>query len=210
MGTYDSTAFFIRNDITAREFLFLGDVEPDSISSNPRNRIVWAAAASKIVASRLGHIFLECSYRKGRNTDELFGHLSPEHVYDEMKMLAKEIIRIRRGTHTPTSNGSTGGGSSGGVWSRTRRKRRSTIGGMTSDPNSNPLPPPLIIPDAELRGALDGLTLVVIHCKEPMPPDEPVDDIRGVIHDEIDDMLKPLDLGLNIIVARQGMCLSKS
>jgi len=81
---------------------------------------------------------------------------------------------------------------------------------MTPNPNSNPLPPPLIISDAELRGALDGLTLVVIHCKEPMPPDELVDDIRGAIRDEIDDMLKPLSLGLSITVARQGMCLSKS
>ena len=207
MGTYDSTAFFIRNDITTREFLFLGDVEPDSVSSTPRNRIVWVAAASKIVTGKLGHIFLECSYRKGRNTEELFGHLSPEHVRDEMKTLAKEVTRVRRDINTPTSNGSNSNGSrfSGdGVWSRTRRRRRSTA----ASPNPNPLPPPLIIPDAGLRRVLDGLTLVVIHCKEPMPPDEPVDDIRGVIRDEIDDLLKPLDLGLNIIVARQGMCLS--
>lgn len=208
MGTYDSTAFFIRNDTTAREFLFLGDVEPDSVSSSPRNRIVWAAAAPKIITGKLGHVFLECSYRKGRKTEELFGHLSPEHVRDEMKTLAKEVVRIRRDIHMPTGNGrngSSGNVNGGGVWSRTRRRRRSTVGSASA----NTLPPPLIIPDAELRGALDGVTLVVIHCKEPMPPDEPFDDIRGVIRDEIDDFLKPLDLGLNIIVARQGMCLSE-
>ncbi|EEB94825.1 hypothetical protein MPER_06300, partial [Moniliophthora perniciosa FA553] len=35
-GAYDSAAFFIRDDISQREFVFFGDVEPDSLVSVPR------------------------------------------------------------------------------------------------------------------------------------------------------------------------------
>src|SRR6266566_2851510 len=50
LGDYESTAFFIRHDLTGQEFLFFGDVSPDSLceSSKPQTISVWRAAASKI------------------------------------------------------------------------------------------------------------------------------------------------------------------
>lgn len=43
-----------------------------------------------------------------------------------------------------------------------------------------------------------------------MPPDEPVEDIRTLIRDEVAELLEPLGLGLNVVVARQGMRMSAS
>lgn len=260
-SAYDSTAFFIRNDNTGQEFLFFGDVEPDSVSTMPRNRTVWAEAATKVAAltktaegaqqgdrrnpsPALSHIFLECSYRNGRRAEELFGHLSPPHVRDEMRTLAREVVVVRRGGMSPTANGvfsslptasppptspgnghppTSGGavGAMGALFNRTRLRRKSTISSSApnlrsistsfSHPSHPTLPPlPITIPDSELVGALNGVTLVIIHCKESMPPDDPVDDIRSLIRDEVAELLEPLELGLNVIVARQGMRMSAS
>ncbi|GAA6063270.1 hypothetical protein JCM10212_004285 [Sporobolomyces blumeae] len=102
---YDSTAFFVRNDEQegAKEFLFFGDVEPDSISARPLNRKVWEVAAAKIVDRRLNVIFLECSYPASQPQDKLFGHLSPPFVLEEMRVLAGLVDeeRKRRGTVPP-------------------------------------------------------------------------------------------------------------
>jgi len=95
-GIYESTAFFIRNDTTLRECLFFGDVEPDSVSAYPQTLNVWRTAAPKIRDGVLSHIFLECSWTSARPNHELFGHLSPPHVLDELVALAREVFSVRR------------------------------------------------------------------------------------------------------------------
>ena len=57
---YDSTALFIVDQSSGREVLFFGDVEPDSVSTQPRNRAVWKAAAPLIASGALSTIFIEC------------------------------------------------------------------------------------------------------------------------------------------------------
>ncbi|KAF8310153.1 hypothetical protein DL93DRAFT_2099545 [Clavulina sp. PMI_390] len=307
--SYDSTAFFIRNDTTQQEFLFFGDVEPDSISSFPRNRAVWEEAAALIISPiprwpttfggappspagslpRLSHIFLECSYPNGRRKEELFGHLSPPHVRDEMRVLACEVVKARKtlnntvrrtsmgvipsgsalsppfrsfstagqvngnGVHATngvsTTNGVAAGGGMGAavgaLFNRARRRRQSTItsasvpsllstasssqttytpdsdsplsmnGNGTFSPSSPvscaPSSMPMPLADADLVGALEGMTLVIIHCKEPVDdtganPDGGGEvDIRTIIRDEVEQLLKPLRLGIRVVVARQGM-----
>ncbi|GAA5929667.1 3',5'-cyclic-nucleotide phosphodiesterase PDE1 [Sporobolomyces koalae] len=98
-AAYLSTAFFVRNEESGSEFLFFGDVEPDSISCHPRCLPVWEAAASKIVDEKLGVIFLECSYPSSQPEDKLFGHLSPPFVLEELKVLAQCVVaeRAKRG-----------------------------------------------------------------------------------------------------------------
>ncbi|KAF8503730.1 cAMP phosphodiesterases class-II-domain-containing protein [Russula emetica] len=92
LGDYESTAFFIRHDLTGQEFLFFGDVSPDSLceSSNPQTISVWRAAAPKI-PNTLSTIFIECSWPAGRSDEQLYGHLSPEHLVDELAALAAEV-----------------------------------------------------------------------------------------------------------------------
>lgn len=247
--TYTSTAFFVRNDLTSSEFLFFGDVEPDSISRQPRTRAVWSAAAERIVMKRgcLEWIFLECSYREGRRKEELFGHLSPEYVVEEMKALAREVVWLKmrlgsspatpttNGGHSPIANGNGNGigvgvpGGGGGMFAAamnfTRRRRISSairrpslpvvpssfsfLPSPSSPSSSEPLSrsttttqPPLR--DAQLINALSGLTLMIIHCKDPMPPDAPVDDIRAVIKGQVEALLEPLKLGIRVEAAEQG------
>ncbi|OQN95999.1 hypothetical protein B0A48_17990 [Cryoendolithus antarcticus] len=85
----DSTAYFLRDAETAREMLFFGDVEPDSISLTPRNHVVWAEAARKIASGCLTGIFIECSYDDSQADAYLFGHLAPRHLIAELQVLAQ-------------------------------------------------------------------------------------------------------------------------
>jgi len=91
----DSTAYFIRDDLTGREALIFGDVEPDLLSLNPRTAQVWAEAAPKIAAGSLRAVFIECSYDDSQNDAILFGHLAPRHLINELRSLAT-MVRARR------------------------------------------------------------------------------------------------------------------
>ena len=93
---YDSAAFLIRDRATRRELVFFGDVEPDSLSARPRNVHVWRAVARRVADGRLSAILLECSYPSSQPTDQLWGHLSPPHVLDELETLARLVCARRR------------------------------------------------------------------------------------------------------------------
>ena len=95
----DSTAFFIRTtansisttESTEKEILVFGDVEPDSVSLNPRTARVWAEAAPKIAHGVLKAVFIECSYDDTQDDAVLFGHLAPRHLVQELVTLAQMV-----------------------------------------------------------------------------------------------------------------------
>jgi len=91
----DSSAFFIRDEETGQEILVFGDVEPDSISIDPRTARVWADAAPKIASGTLTAIFIECSYDDSQSDATLFGHLAPRHLVAELAVLAAKVITAR-------------------------------------------------------------------------------------------------------------------
>ncbi|BGP21128.1 hypothetical protein JCM10213_008959 [Rhodosporidiobolus nylandii] len=94
---YDSTAFFVRDESgSGKELLFFGDVEPDSISKRGLNLEVWKVAAPKIAAGKLNVIFLECSYPSSQPANQLYGHLSPPYILEEMVVLADLVRQERR------------------------------------------------------------------------------------------------------------------
>lgn len=195
-GTYESSAWFLRNDSTSKEFLFFGDVEPDSISHKPQNRLVWKTAASKICAGVLDTIFLECSYRSDQKTSELFGHLSPPHVLDELRNLATEIKTY---------------GKSSRLAVRPSASFLSVILGYLGLGRrvSEPPPPTPALPDSELGGVLKGLRLVVIHCKavsERFPEDASIAD---VISGEIRALTDEAGFGVSIVAAKQGTTIGE-
>ncbi|KAH7360753.1 low-affinity cAMP phosphodiesterase [Rhexocercosporidium sp. MPI-PUGE-AT-0058] len=95
---YNSSVFFIRDSATGKEILVFGDVEPDSVSLSPRNRLVWAEAAPKIASGQLTGIFIECSYDESRPNDQLFGHLKPSYLIEELKVLAGYVSRSGGGS----------------------------------------------------------------------------------------------------------------
>ncbi|KIM53718.1 hypothetical protein SCLCIDRAFT_1222584 [Scleroderma citrinum Foug A] len=169
-GIYESSCFFVKHVPTGHEFIFFGDVEPDSIAQNPRNVIVWRAAAPKIPHD-LSVIFIECSYPAGRPIDALYGHLSPEHLVQEMLNLATEVVLARSSSRAKKG--------------RLRKKKKKD---MTS-------------PEV-LHNALAGLRVYIMHCKETYTSDRP---INHVISDQCRDLLKPHNLGVEILTADQGM-----
>lgn len=185
-GVYESSAFFIRNDITSREFLFFGDVEPDTVSAKPRTRNVWRVAAKKILALQLDTIFLECSWRNGRPQDLLFGHLSPVHVLEELNALATEIILAQ--TSPPAHS----------------RPLSSTLSflGFRVLPSA-----PSTVSREQLEGVLKGLTLVITHCKEVSDPLPAGQRINHIITQEVKELVDPARLGISVIAADQGMRL---
>ncbi|RDB21024.1 3',5'-cyclic-nucleotide phosphodiesterase [Hypsizygus marmoreus] len=172
-GEYESVAFFIRHDVHNREFLFFGDVEPDSVATNPQSINVWRAAAPKI-PQKLSTIFIECSWPIGRTDDTLFGHLNPEHLVDELTTLATEVVKFRKEEQSGT---------------RTRPARKKQ--------RRNP------ISQEDLVGALDGLRVYVMHCKDDLSSDanEPM---RDVIVSQVRTLLEVKRLGAQISAVEQG------
>jgi hypothetical protein len=68
----------------------------------------------------------------------------------------------------------------------------------------------LSLSNKELEGVLDGVRLVVIHCKDSMEPLPPGMSIRDVILDEIRGLLDEARLGISVIAATQGARLGES
>ena len=174
---YPCSAYFVRHDASNREFLFFGDVEPDSVSAEAKNLEIWRAAAPKIPKT-LSAVFIECSWPSGRADDVLYGHLSPEHLAQELTALALEVVSSRqRARSQGNSNGAR------------KKKRR----------NAESLP--------SLRGALDGLRVYVIHCKDDIQKayDEP---IHKVIAGQVRELVEAKGLGAEIVAVEQSMHIS--
>jgi len=180
LGHYASAAFFIRHEPSLREFLFFGDVEPDSIADKPLSINVWRVAAAKFPES-LSTIFIECSYPSGRKDDLLFGHLTPEHLVTELSVFAMEVVKYNRDDQQLETRKRP---------VRKKQKRNS-------------------LSAEDLRGALTGLRVFITHCKDDMtrsssPP------IRETITEQVRSIVNEKGLGAKILVAEQGMRIGAS
>lgn len=212
---YDSSAFFIRHTPSSAEFLFLGDVEPDSISHSGRTRAVWRAAAQRGVPRTVRAIFIECSWPAGRPDSLLFGHLSPEYVAAELRTLAKEV-RIAAGDDRGgvVRNGNAKGrhkteGPATGA--RKSKRRRGSIHVLDCDSlQSNGAVGVGSDDPLALVGALAGLTVYIIHCKDDFSsaPGEPP--VSERILQQVKALVQEDGLGCEIVLARQGMKFSES
>jgi cAMP phosphodiesterase len=88
-STYDSTAYFLEDNVTGKVLLVWGDVEPDAISFTPRNASVWEKAAHYIRQDRaLVGIMIECSFTTPQADRLLFGHMTPKYLVSELCYLA--------------------------------------------------------------------------------------------------------------------------
>lgn len=178
-GVYDSAALFLRHDASKREFLFFGDVEPDSIAAKPRTINVWRAAAPKIPAT-LSTIFIECSWPAGRPDNLLYGHLNPKHLADELTALAAEVVTARK------------------IGSKESRERTRPLRKRSK---ANPISP------EALHGALDGLRVFIVHCKDGnTDQDRP---INHIITEQVRALVETKGLGAEILSADQGMRIGR-
>ncbi|KAL8984337.1 MAG: hypothetical protein Q9205_001663 [Flavoplaca limonia] len=100
---YDSAAYFLRDEHTGKEVLIFGDVEPDSVSLNPRTARVWQDAAAKLWAGLLTGVLIECSYDDSQPDGMLFGHLTPRHLVTELGVLAGKVRALTAPDSSPGS-----------------------------------------------------------------------------------------------------------
>ena len=193
----DSTAFFITHKGHDRDVLFFGDVEPDCVSKAPRNRQVWSHAAERFAEGRLNAIFLECSFPRNHPTEFLYGHLSVEHLFDELRVLAQMVKRYREKMRRPSNassrsaghHGSTAAGASGASSAtKTNGDARCTHPHLAPSPlgtaavstqggdsdaeqqQASNAGSSVYDGDSELRGQLQGLGVIVIHVKPALFP----------------------------------------
>ncbi|KAI0665084.1 cyclic-AMP phosphodiesterase [Cubamyces menziesii] len=191
---YASSAFFLRHAPSAHELLFFGDVEPDSLSTHPQTRDVWRTAAPKIPHA-LSAVFIECSWPAGRPDALLYGHLSPTHLADELSVLAREVVasraRSRANSRGSGSNGEEADDEEDYGNDRRRKRRRQ------SDEDA----------EMDVRGALTGLRVFVIHCKDDLHEtyDRP---IHEVIAGQVRELVEERGLGAEIVAVEQGMLIS--
>jgi hypothetical protein len=97
MASVESSAFFLRDHRTGSEIIVFGDVEPDSVSQEGYNKLVWEAAAPKIASGKLRAIFIECSYNDSTDDAYLYGHMCPRHLVSELSALANKVMEVRNG-----------------------------------------------------------------------------------------------------------------
>ncbi|KAL3425955.1 cAMP phosphodiesterase class-II [Phlyctema vagabunda] len=215
---YDSSAHFIRDMATGQEVLIFGDVEPDSLSLDPRNGRIWLDAAPRIVSGKLRAIFIECSYDDSRDDSILFGHMAPRHLAAEFKALAAVVAaykgdtqEIKLGKRKRPSNGNSIK-EQPASYRRSPRLGGSPVPGMRSAAAS-PLSQP---PDAEPQAAqtsipihlverpLRGLKIVIVHVKSRLDdgPDE-----GDTILDQLNEYEAEMKLGCEFIISRVGQSL---
>lgn len=197
-GTYNSAAFFIRHDSSQNECLFFGDVEPDSIALKPMSHFVWREAAPKIISGKLNAVFLECSWPSGRDDATLFGHLTPEHFTQELRVLATEVVGAKVGRNSTNTAANVNG--------QVRKLRRPSIASILTRKNKRESTAPTVKESAvvqDLRGALAGVQVFVIHCKDDLE-EKYSEPINQVIASQIRDLVEKAGLGCEIIFIEQG------
>jgi len=140
MATVESSAFFLRDHSTGSEIIVFGDVEPDSVSQEGHNKLVWEAAAPKIASGKLRAIFIECSYNDSTDDSYLYGHMCPRHLVSELSALANKVMesRDRNMGEKKRKREPTGPVEVGSEQVSPRTKRNQSTAGEKIEPRSHP------------------------------------------------------------------------
>lgn len=185
---------------------------------------MWQEAAQKIFMGSLCSIFIECSYDRSHPDTALYGHLSPDHLISELKVLAEHVQNLRAAEQRERVD-------------KLKRKRMSS-GYFNGDPaiegrrrsNPNPpdatrfTPPPLdrnddmadVSPKAGLKSELppnipaastiesirplDGVKIVITHVKDTLTQE----DVPAKVLADLEELEKETRLGCMFLLARQG------
>lgn len=87
VNPYVSTAFLIHYN--GDYLLYLGDTGPDKVEQSNCLRNLWQNVGPIIAQNKLKAIFIEVSYSNEQPDKNLFGHLTPHWLMEEMKVLAE-------------------------------------------------------------------------------------------------------------------------
>ncbi|ODQ82379.1 hypothetical protein BABINDRAFT_158986 [Babjeviella inositovora NRRL Y-12698] len=97
---YTSTAFLLK-DTTDSYLLVFGDCESDVHSDHPRNFAVWTGVAPLIRDGKLKSIIIECSTPSMAACINLYGHLSPDFLIQELLTLERCVRQVEPGCNQP-------------------------------------------------------------------------------------------------------------
>jgi len=82
---YQSTAFLVNHQ--QQYLLYLGDTGADTIEHSDKLQLLWQAVAPLVKSQQLKAIFIEVSFPDEQPLKQLFGHLTPALLMQEMKTL---------------------------------------------------------------------------------------------------------------------------
>lgn len=80
-------AFLVCDNTSGAKLLVFGDFEADSVLATAKNAAVWRHVAPFVVDGSLKCIVLECSTHSMAPNTNLYGHMTPHHVFAELKHL---------------------------------------------------------------------------------------------------------------------------
>jgi 3',5'-cyclic-nucleotide phosphodiesterase len=86
-ANYESTAFLVNHD--NKYILYLGDTGPDSIEHSGKLQSLWQHVAPLIASKKLKAILIEVSFPNEQPDSQLFGHLTPKWLREELIALSK-------------------------------------------------------------------------------------------------------------------------
>ena len=83
---YQSTAFLVRHEETY--LLYLGDTGADSVEHSDKMYKLWQQVSPLLTAKKLKALFIEVSFANEQPDKQLFGHLTPHWLMQELQDLA--------------------------------------------------------------------------------------------------------------------------
>jgi len=84
---YESAAFLVRSHNSY--LVYIGDTGPDSLEHSTRLAALWQAVAPLVRTRALRGIFMEVSYPNEQPNNQLFGHLTPHWLQQELTALSR-------------------------------------------------------------------------------------------------------------------------
>lgn len=82
---YHSTAFLVRHN--DQYILYLGDTGADSVEHSNKLQLLWQQVAPLVASKQLKAIFIEVSFPDEQPVKQLFGHLTPRLLMQELTAL---------------------------------------------------------------------------------------------------------------------------
>lgn len=93
--TYESLAYLVTCSQSHSKILAFGDFEADSVLGLHKNLLIWKHVAPFVIDGSLKCIILECSMHSVAPDAQLYGHLTPRHLIEELEIL-NEILKTMK------------------------------------------------------------------------------------------------------------------
>lgn len=146
----------------------------------------------------LAGVFIECSFANPHDDALLFGHFSPRHLIAELKYFASMVEGSEEDFHAMVG------------WEEMNESKEMDVENMDSEVS---IPVPKRVTQQHERHHsgtelhLESLPVIITHVKEDIYNEDPENDPRRVVLDDIIGLAKLENIGCDFIVATPGLSL---